>query len=103
MGRGRRPRRPVCLAQSYLKPLLLGEVAAQRLLCKLAVERSETGMQTERSNTSNAQRDPSVVGEPLPRLFSPVTIEKRFDAAAVLSISPIVPISRRSAQDDLLK
>ena len=36
------------------KALLLGELAA----CT-----------PERSNTSNAQRDPSVVGEPLPRYF----------------------------------
>ena len=55
------------------KALLLGELAA----CT-----------PERSNTSNAQRDPSVVGEPLPRLFSPNTVEKRFDAAAVVNISP---------------
>ena len=57
---------------------------AASLLCKLAVEHSETGMRTERSNTSNVQQDPSVVGEPLPRLFSPITVEKRFDRVSVL-------------------
>ena len=49
------------------------------------------------------ERDPSVVGEPLPRLFSPIAVEKRFDAAAVLPHHPIAQISRRSAQDDLFK
>ena len=34
------------------------------------------------------ERDPSVVGEPLPRLFSPDTVEKRFDAAAIFAASP---------------
>ena len=34
------------------------------------------------------ERDPSVVGEPLPRLFSPITVEKRFDAAAVSIVFP---------------
>ena len=43
------------------------------------------------------------MGEPLPRLFSPITVEKRFDAAAVVPYHPIAQISRRSAQDDLLK
>ena len=37
---------------------------------------------------SQIERDPSVVGEPLPRLFSPDTVEKRFDAAAVVTVSP---------------
>ena len=45
-------------------------------------------MQTERSIGSTTKRDPSVVGEPLPRLFSPDTVEKRFDSAAVLTVSP---------------
>ena len=35
-----------------------------------------------------AERDPSVVGVPLPRLFSPNTVEKRFDAAAVFVMPP---------------
>ena len=45
-------------------------------------------MQTERSIGSTTKRDPSVVGEPLPRLFSPITVEKRFDAAAVFIMPP---------------
>ena len=45
-------------------------------------------MQTERSIGSTTKRDPSVVGEPLPRLFSPNTVEKRFDYAAVVNIPP---------------
>ena len=37
---------------------------------------------------SKIERDPSVVGEPLPRLFSPITVEKRFDAAAIVAVLP---------------
>ena len=36
----------------------------------------------------STKRDPSVVGEPLPRLFSPNTVEKRFDSAAVVNRPP---------------
>ena len=60
-------------------------------------------MRTERSKAPKHKRDPSVVGEPLPRLFSPITVEKRFGCAAIFAVPPISPISRRSAQDDLLK
>ena len=70
------------------KALLIGEAGGQRLLCKLDVERSETGVRLRGLRHPNTQRDPSVVGEPLPRLFSPVTVEKRFDFAAVSIASP---------------
>ena len=45
-------------------------------------------MQTERSMGIKDKIDPSVVGELLPRLFSPNTVEKRFDCAALVPISP---------------
>ena len=55
------------------KALLLGELAA----CT-----------PERSKIIKSERDPSVVGEPLPRLFSPDTVEKRFGCAAIFAVSP---------------
>ena len=89
---GGRPYRR-CVVLSFLivgtvRPYLLCKLTVLKIGRALAVEHSETGMRTERSIGRITERDPSVVGEPLPRLFSPDTVEKRFDAAAIVSVSP---------------
>ena len=67
-----------------VRPYLLCKLTVLKIGRALAVEHSETGMRTERSIGRITERDPSVVGEPLPRLFSPITVEKRFDCVSVL-------------------
>ena len=54
-------------------------------------------------STFNSQLfvDPSVVGKPLPRLFSPTSVEKRFGFTRIYDFVPLsFVISPCSAQDD---
>ena len=87
-GRGRRLN--VCEANFTLSEAKQFDrpVAERSLTQSLSFQERWMRMQTERSIGSTTKRDPSVVGEPLPRLFSPDTVEKRFDAAAIVSVSP---------------
>ena len=74
--------RQVCKANVASPPLLKGEALSKITLSGIyantkALLLGELAACTpERSKAPKHQRDPSVVGEPLTRLFSPITVEK---------------------------
>ena len=85
------------------KALLIGEAGGQRLLCKLDVERSETGVRLRGQRHPNTNEIPRSWASHSLAFFRLTRSKKGSTPRRLLTHRPTLPTSRRSAQDDLLK